>query len=90
MACRPSRARRDFSFAHVNGNVDGFEARCDNDRPSAQIATGTRSSLPAERGSCRIFVFGDDAATFGFNEYREDRGDEDIGGSAVASSDVVD
>jgi TonB family protein len=83
-------ARRDFSFAEVSGNVEGFEARCDNHRLSAQVATGTRWSLPADWGSCRIFVFGDDAATFEFIEYHEDPGGEDIGGSAVASSDVVD
>jgi hypothetical protein len=57
---------------------------------SAQVATGTRWSLPVEWGSCRIFVFGDDAATFEFIEYRADPGDEDVGGNAVASSDVVD
>ena len=83
-------ARRDFSFAQVNGNVEAFEARCDNHRLSAQVATGTRWSLPAEWGSCRIFVFGDDAATFEFIEYRADPDGEEIGGSAVASSDVVD
>ncbi|HSN50999.1 MAG TPA: hypothetical protein VLS87_00605 [Woeseiaceae bacterium] len=86
--CAP--ARRDFSFAGVSGNVDSFEARCDNHRLSAQVATGTRWSLPAEWGSCRIFVFGDDAATFEFIEHRADPGGQDVGGSAVASSDVVD
>jgi protein TonB len=83
-------ARRDFSFAEVSGNVQSFEARCDNHRLSAQVATGTRWSLPAEWGSCRIFVFGDDTATFEFIEYRDGPGSEDVGGSAVASSDVVD
>jgi TonB family protein len=83
-------ARRNFSFAEVNGNVESFEARCDNHRLSAQVATGTRWSLPAEWGSCRIFVFGDDAASFEFIEYRDGPGGEDVGGSAVASSDVVD
>lgn len=82
--------RRDFSFAEVNGNVERFEARCDNHRLGAQVATGTRWSLPAEWGSCRIFVFGEDAATFELIEYRKDPGDMDAGGSAVASSDVVD
>jgi len=83
-------ARRDFSFAEVSGNVESFEARCDNHRLSAQVATGTRWSLPAEWGSCRIFVFGDDAASFEFIEYRDGPGGEDVGGNAVASSDVVD
>ena len=82
--------RRNFSFADVDGNVQRFEARCENHRFSAQVTTGTRWSLPDEWGSCRIFVFGDDAATFGFVEHREEPGDEGVGGSAVASSDVVD
>lgn len=82
--------RRDFSFAEVNGNVERFEARCDYQRLSAQVATGTRWSLPAEWGDCRILVFGDDAATFEFVEHRGGPGGNDVGGSAVASSDVLD
>jgi TonB family protein len=82
--------RRDFSFAEVSGNVDRFEARCDNHRLSAQVEAGTRWSLPAEWGSCRVFVFGEDAATFDFVEHRENPGDDEVGGSAVASSDVLD
>jgi hypothetical protein len=82
--------RRDFSFADVDGNVQRFEARCENNRISARVTTGTRWSLPDEWGSCRIFVFGDDAATFDFVEHREEPGDEGVGGSAVANSDVVD
>ena len=80
-------ARRDFSFAQVNGNVDSFEARCDNHRLSAQVETATRWSLPAEWGSCRIFVFGEDSATF---EFVEHPGGEGFDSSTVASSDVVD
>ncbi|HSM31923.1 MAG TPA: energy transducer TonB [Woeseiaceae bacterium] len=78
---------RDFSFAEVSGNVQRFEARCDNHRLSAQVETGARWSLPAEWGSCRVFVFGDDAATFEFVEHRGNPGD---GGNAVANSDVLD
>lgn len=82
--------RRNFSFADVDGNVQRFEARCENHRLSAQVTTGTRWSLPDEWGSCRIFVFGDDAATFDFVEHREEPAEEGVGGSAVANSDVVD
>jgi hypothetical protein len=35
-------------------------------------------------------VFGEDAATFEFVEHRENPGDDEVGGSAVASSDVLD
>jgi len=83
-------ARPHFSFAEVSGNVERFEARCENHRMSAQVATGTRWSLPAEWGSCRVFVFGEGAATFEFVEHREDPGDRNVGHSAVASSDVLD
>ncbi len=82
--------RRDFSFAEVSGNVERFEARCDSHRLSARVEAGTRWSLPAEWGSCRIFVFGEDAATFEFVEHREEPGHDEADGSAVASSDVLD
>jgi TonB family protein len=82
--------RRDFSFAEVSGNVERFEARCENHRLSAQVEAGTRWSLPAEWGSCRVFVFGEDAATFEFVEHPEHPGHDAAGGSAVASSDVLD
>jgi hypothetical protein len=71
--------RRDFSFAEVNGNVERFEARYDDHRLGAPVTTGTRWSFPADWGSCRILVFGKDAATFELIEYREDPGSEDVG-----------
>jgi TonB family protein len=85
-----SPARRSFSFAELNGNVERFEARCENHRISAQVETDTKWSLPADWGSCQVFVFGDDAATFEFIEHGEDTGDNDVGRSAVASSNVLD
>jgi TonB family protein len=85
-----SPARRSFSFAELDGNVERFEARCENNRISAQVETGTKWSLPADWGSCQVFVFGDDAATFDFIEHGEDTGDNNVGRSAVASSDVLD
>jgi hypothetical protein len=45
---------------------------------------------PTERGSGRMFVFGADAATFEPAGCHEDPSDQHVGGSAVASSDVVD
>ena len=85
-----SPVRRDFSFAQVSGNVNRFEARCENHRLSARVEAGTRWSLPSEWGSCRVFVFGDDTATFEFVEHREDPGDDEVGSSAIARSDVLD
>ena len=68
-------ARRRFSFAELSGNVERFEARCENHRISAEVETGTRWSLPADWGSCRVFVFGEDAATFELIEHGDDTGD---------------
>lgn len=82
--------RRSFSFDELNGNVERFEARCENNRISAQVETGTKWSLPADWGSCQVFVFGDDAATFAFIEHGEETGNNEVGRSAVASSDVLD
>ena len=87
---RYTPARRSFSFAEVDGNVERFEARCDNHRLSAEVETNTKWSLPAEWGSCQVFVFGDDAATFEFIEHGEEEGDNRVGPSAVASNDVLD
>ena len=83
-------ARRSFSFAELDGNVERFEARCENNRISAEVEPDTQWSLPAEWGSCQVFVFGDDSATFDFIEHGEDTGDSDVGPSAVASTDVLD
>ena len=82
--------RRSFSFAEVDGNVERFEARCDNHRISADVEPNTQWSLPDEWGSCQVFVFGDDSATFDFIEHGDDEGDRDVGPSAVASTDVLD
>lgn len=85
-----SPVRRSFSFDELNGNVERFEARCESNRISAQVETDTKWSLPADWGSCQVFVFGDDAATFEFIEHGEDTGDISVGRSAVASNDVLD
>ena len=82
--------RRSFSFAELDGNVERFEARCENHRISAAVEPDTQWSLPDAWGSCQVFVFGDDSATFDFIEHGEDKGDRDVGPSAVASTDVLD
>ena len=87
---RYTPARRSFSFAELDGNVERFEARCERNRISADVETGTQWSLPPEWGNCQVFVFGDDAATFEFVEHGEDTGDGEVGPGAVASSDVLD
>lgn len=80
--------RRTFSFANLSGNVTRFEARCENQRVQALVETGKEWTLAPEWGSCRVFVFGDDGATFDFVEHPTDAGDE--APSAVARDDVLD
>ena len=81
-------ARRTFSFANLSGNVTRFEARCENQRVQGPVEAGTEWALAPEWGSCRVFVFGDDGATFEFVEHPA--GAEDDASTAVADDDVLD
>jgi len=83
-------ARRTFSFASLSGNVERFEARCDSDRLQGPVETGKRWTLPEDAGSCRVFVFGDDGASFDFVEHRDAEPDPVSEPSTVARSDVLD
>lgn len=83
-------ARRTFSFANLNGNVQRFEARCENHRIRDDVVEGKSWTLAPDWGSCRVFVFGDDGATFDFLEHLSDNQDESTGGDAVARSHVLD
>ncbi|MGB5335562.1 MAG: energy transducer TonB, partial [Woeseiaceae bacterium] len=65
-------ARRTFSFANLNGNVERFEARCDSHRISGDVEVDKSWTLAPEWGNCRVFVFGDDRATFDFVEHASD------------------
>jgi len=60
---------RTFAFTNLSGNVEHFEARCDTNRIRDTIATDKTWTLPREWGSCKIFVFGDDGASFEFVEH---------------------
>jgi hypothetical protein len=84
-------ARRTFSFANLNGNVERFEARCELQRLSGAVETDQQWTLEADWGFCQIFVFGDDGATFDFLEHSPD--DENTGAAdetAVARNHVLD
>ena len=81
-------ARRTFSFANLSGNVESFEARCEHQRVQGPVKAGTKWTLAPEWGSCRVFVFGDDGATFEFVEHPA--GAEDGTPNAVAEDDVLD
>lgn len=81
-------ARRTFSFANLSGNVKSFEARCDSQRVSGPVEAGKEWTLAPEWGSCRVFVFGDDGATFDFVELPA--GAEGDAPTAVVEDDVLD
>jgi TonB family protein len=81
-------ARRTFSFANLSGNVTNFEARCEKHRVQGPVEAGPKWTLAPEWGSCRVFVFGDDGATFEFVEHPA--GAVDDAPTAVAEDDVLD
>ena len=63
-------ARRIFSFEETSGNVERFEARCEGQRISGAVESDKAWELDPEWGFCRVFVFGDDGASFRFVEHR--------------------
>jgi len=82
--------RRTFSFANLNGNVQRFEARCDSKRIRGDVVESKLWTLAPDWGSCRVFVFGDDGATFDFLEHLDDSQEESTGEAADARSHVLD
>ncbi len=65
-------ARRTFSFANTDGNVERFEARCESHRINGAVELNKTWTLAPEWGNCRVFVFGDDGVTFDFVEHLTD------------------
>ncbi len=84
-----SPARRTFSFANTDGNVERFEARCETGRIGDDIEPGKSWTLAPEWGSCRVIVFGKDGATFDFLEHRSEEHDS-AAAEAVARNHVLD
>jgi len=83
-------ARRTFSFAALNGNVERFEVRCERERLEGLVEAGKSWSLPEGARSCQVFVFGEDGASFDFVEHHEAQVPDATGEAAVARSDVLD
>jgi TonB family protein len=83
-------ARRTFSFAALNGNVERFEVRCERERLEGLIEADKTWSLPQDAENCRVLVFGDDGASFEFVEHLETESDDATGPATVARSDVLD
>ena len=83
-------ARRTFSFANANGNVERFEARCEGQRISGTVEAGKTWTLASEWGFCRVIVFGNDGATFDFLEHLHDSEETAADKSAAARNHVLD
>ncbi len=83
-------ARRTFSFAALSGNVERFEVRCERDRLEGPVEAGKAWSLPKGARDCRVFVFGEQGASFGFVEHNENESVDADARTAVARSDVLD
>ncbi|MGB5489768.1 MAG: TonB family protein [Woeseiaceae bacterium] len=83
-------ARRTFSFANTDGNVERFEARCETDRIQGDVEEGKSWTLAPEWGSCRLFVFGDDGASFDFVEHVAEVQEQNSDDDAVARKNVLD
>ena len=83
-------ARRTFSFAALNGNVERFEVRCARDRLDGPVEAGKAWTLPDGAKNCRVFVFGDDGASFDFVEHIGTGSDDATADAAVARSDGMD
>ncbi len=87
---RYTPARRTFSFAALNGNVERFEVRCERERLESPIEADKTWSLPQDAKNCQVLVFGEDGASFEFVEHLETESDDATGLNAVARSDVLD
>ncbi len=81
--------RRTFSFANLNGNVERFEARCEQQRINGAVETDRQWTLGADWGFCQVFVFGDDGATFDFVEHLPDDEDEDAAEQTTVARNYV-
>ncbi len=84
--------RRTFSFQNVSGKVERFEARCEGQRISDDVQQGQTWTLDDSWGFCRVFVFGDDNATFDFLGHLPDNGQnsDESGKTTVARNHVLD
>ena len=83
-------ARRAFSFEALSGNVERFEVRCERNRLEGPVETGRTWSLPDGASDCRVFVFGEQGASFEFVEHTETESSDVAARTAVARSDVLD
>lgn len=83
-------ARREFSFANFDEGVDRFEARCRSGRISGMVETDRTWTLPDSWGSCRIYVFGEDGASFDFREHEVKDSNVVTEDAAVARGNVLD
>lgn len=63
--------RRSFGFEGVDGQVERFEARCDDRLLSAAVGDEERWFIPEEWGHCELFVFGKPGSRFKLVEFAD-------------------
>jgi hypothetical protein len=63
--------RREFAFAEVAGELGEIELRCDWSHYRDQWRPDISWRIPESWGKCRLYVFGDEGATFKYIEYPE-------------------
>ena len=64
-------ARRNFSFAKIDGSLSTIEAQCQLRHYTTEAAEGVQWSIPKEWGDCSINVFGEPGTTFSIVLYPE-------------------
>jgi TonB family protein len=82
-------ARQQFSFANLDGNVSHFEARCNSERVQGRVDITQKYTLPEAQENCRLFVFGDNGASFELIEHpaATDNKSAEVVNSKLASAD---
>jgi TonB family protein len=65
--------RSKFSIGNINGQVDTLEVRCSNSLSTFSLKADDVFTIPASWNDCRIFIKGDDNATFNLYEISAQR-----------------
>lgn len=63
--------RRNFSFAHIDGKLDNFELRCDQQQIKSAVSDKAEWHVPKDWSNCSLDVFGAAGAEFQLVESRD-------------------
>jgi hypothetical protein len=67
---RHDLARRTFSIADVDGDIDAINVECNRRVAELEYAPDAEWTLPESWGECSVAVEGDDETTFRFFEFQ--------------------